>query len=456
VGRRALSLAVSVGFLLLGAAPASAAPAVGSASPDPWTAVAHWTAARRETARPLAPPTLPGGPTTTATATAVPASITTAGEGIDSGDPTSFPNRANGVVYGEFVSSTGTEPYQCSGSVVDSGAGNLVLTAGHCVIDPETGTLASSLVFVPGYREGAVPYGAWGVSRYVTTAAWAATAGGPNPDEGGDLAFLVLADDAEGVSVEGKVGALEIAFDQSREQTYTQWGYPAEAPYDGEVLYSNTSSYGGGDPSFSPAPMRITSDFTGGASGGPWTVEIGGVPTVLSLTDYTYEFLPHSLYGAYLGAAAREAFEAASGEAAPGSPDAGDGAPPTETVGPTATVTAASVGDGAAPGPTTDASASSSLRIESVLREPARGTATVFVAVGGPGALRLSGPAVRTVSLPAPVAGRYRLKVALAAGDAADRARRRRSTTTVGVWVRFAGAGGVRQLSRLIRLDRRP
>jgi V8-like Glu-specific endopeptidase len=440
------------------AAPAAGAPAAGYVAGSPWTAASTWTAARREAARPLPPVTVAGAPAVSKASATAPepdaasatAAVTAAGGGVDTGDPTVFPNRANGVVYGEFPTAAGRERFQCSGGVIDSGAGNLVLTAGHCAIDPETGARAVSLAFVPGYREGATPYGVWGVSRYATTEAWAATAGGPNPDEGGDLAFLVLADDAGGASIEEAVGALGIAFDQPREQTYTQWGYPAEAPYDGEVLYSNPAAYGGPDPSYSPAPMRIASDFTGGSSGGPWTVELGGVPTVLSLTDYTYEALPHSIYGAYLGSAARSAYEVATGEAAPASP--GEEASPLGTSPPPSAAGASPTG--VTPSGAAAEVGSGSLRIASLRRHPARGTATLTVVVDGPGALRLSGAAVRTAKLSAPSAGTYRLPVVLTGRGTAARALRRRGTAKVGVWVRFAGPAGVRQVSRLVRLER--
>lgn len=451
VARSALLLAVAVGVAVLGATPAAGAPASGYVAGSPWTAASTWTAARREAAKPLPLVTVAGAPagSVTAAAGAEPAAAadaptTAAVEGVDTGDPTAFPNRANGVVYGEYVTSAGRERYQCSGSVIDSAAGNLVLTAGHCVIDPETGARATALAFVPGYREGAMPYGIWGVSRYATTEAWAASAGGPYPDEGGDLAFLVLVDDAAGASVEEKVGALGIAFDQPRAQTYTQWGYPAEAPYDGEILYSNTAGYEGSDPSFSPAPMRIASDFTGGSSGGPWTATIGGVPTVLSLTDYTYEALPHSIYGAYLSAAARQTYEVATGEAAPGSPSE----PPAVTSTTTSTAAAAPAAATAEPG-------SGSVRITSILRDPVRGTATVVVDVGGPGTLRLSGAAVRTAARSAPSAGTYRLPVALTGRGTAARTLRRHGTTKVGVWVKFTSAAEVRQVSRLVSLARK-
>lgn len=463
IARRAPLLAAVVGVAMLGATPAAGAavadhtgtgagaPAAGYVAGSPWTVASTWTAARREAAKPLPLVSVagePDGPAATAAGAgpAAAATLTTSAvEGVDTGDSTLYPNRVNGVVYGEYATPSRRELYQCSGSVIHSAAGNVVLTAGHCVIDPETGTRATALAFVPGYREGAMPYGIWGVSRYATTEAWAASAGGSNPDEGGDLAFLVLADDSTGTSVEEKVGSLGIAFDQARLQTYTQWGYPAEAPYDGEILYSNTAVYGGSDPSFSPAPMRIASDFTGGSSGGPWTVTIGGVPTVLSLTDYTYEALPDSIYGAYFGAAAAQTYEVATGEAAPGAP----------TEAPAVTSTPTTTSTTTAPTPAAAEPGSGSLRTSTVVRDPADGTATLAVTVGGPGALRLSGAAVRTVSRSVTSAGTYRLPIVLTGKSTAARVLRRQGSAKVGVWVKFTSAAGVRQVARLVRLDRR-
>jgi hypothetical protein len=47
----------------------------------------------------------------------------------------------------------------CTASVVDSPAGDLVITAAHCV----TGT-SGTIEFVPGYDRGSQPYGAWTVT----------------------------------------------------------------------------------------------------------------------------------------------------------------------------------------------------------------------------------------------------------------------------------------------------
>ncbi len=467
-------LAVLTFVVAVAAGSAAAAPTVGTFGASPGAAIARWTPARRAAAEPMS--VLPvsragtlGGPallgagaasasatsasTSAGTATSASPAPTGAVEGVDTGDPTLFPNRANGIVFGIYRIEGHAQLYQCSGSVIDSPAGDVVLTAGHCVIEPETGVVAESVIFIPGYRETVEPYGDFAASSFVTTPEWSSTAGTADPYEAGDLALLVLAPNAEtGESVEATVGALSIAFEQSREQTYTQWGYPGESPYDGEVLYSHTTPYAGVDFAYPAAvrPIKIASDFTAGASGGPWTVGPASAPTVLSLTDYYYEGDTHHLYGAYFGAAARKVYETATGVVVPPVTTAAPVEPPA-TGAATPAPTPAVSPPAPAPSPATG-----SVRIVSAHGRSTLGEATLVVHLGGPGTLRLSGPAVRPVTTVAEVAGNYRLAVRVKAGGAAARALRRRGSATVGVWVRFTSPLGVRHASRLVHLFARP
>jgi hypothetical protein len=272
--------------------------------------------------------------------------------------------------------------------------------------------------------------------------------------------LVLAARTGTGQSVEATVGALSIAFEQPRGQTYTQWGYPAEAPYpDGEILYSHTTPYAGTDTSYPPAvaPIKIASDFTAGASGGPWTVGPTSALTVLSLTDYYYQGDPRHLYGAYFGSVARQTYERAAGVVVP--PVTVAATEPTVPAAATPVPTPAVTPPPATPSPSSSsatATATGSLRIVSAHGHSTRGEATVVVHVGGPGTLRLSGPAVRAVSVVAEVAGNYRLAVSAKAGGAAARALRLRGSSTVGVWIRFASPIGVRHASRLVHLFARP
>ena len=427
------------------------------------SSAATWTAARRQAAEPLATE-LPAGAEglesvaasaasadSPETRSASPVTKSASVEGVDTGESTLYPNRANGKVYGEYVIRGKTYEYECSGSVIDSAHGDVVLTAGHCVIDPESGAVARDVVFVPGYREGSDPYGVWTATNYATTETWKETAGTRSPNEGGDLAFLVLADNTEGADVEAKVGSLNIAFDQARPQTYTQYGYPAEEPYDGEILYSNTTPYAGtdtNDPLLSPSPIRIASDFTAGSSGGPWTIGSSSAPTVVSLTDYGYEEEPGYIYGAYFGNAARGAYEAASGaEVVAGIEDGVE----------TATGATTSTGAAAVPAtvsPSTSSTASAdALRVRSVRRHASSGTVTIAVAVGGEGVLTLHGGGVWTASQEVGAAGMRRLTVRAKGGTA--RKLLQQGSAAVTVRLAFATASGTRHLSRNIRLVER-
>jgi V8-like Glu-specific endopeptidase len=444
-----------------GTAPAGAelGPLAGSES-----AAAHWTAARRAAAEPL-DTELPAGADglesiaasassssaeAPSTKSATPQTKSASIEGVDTGESTLFPNRANGKIFGEYVIRGKTYEYECSGSVVDSPYGDVVLTAGHCVIDPESGVVARGVVFVPGYREGADPYGVWTATAYATTETWKATAGTSSPNEGGDLSFLVLEDNSSGKSVEETVGSLNIAFDQARAQTYTQYGYPAEEPYDGEVLYKHTAAYDGtdlNDPFLKPSPIKIASDFTAGSSGGPWTVGSSSSPTVASVTDYGYEDEPGYLYGAYFGEAARSAYEVASGaEVAAGIEDGVTAESEAATSSGAATTTPST---GVPTPSSTSKSSADALRIKAIRRHPANGTATITVVVGGEGTLSLRGSGVAASSQEV-TAGTWRVTVRTKGSTA--RKLLQDGSVTVTARLTLATASGTRHLSRTLRL----
>jgi len=99
----------------------------------------------------------------------------------------------------------------CSASVVDSPAGNLVITAAHCL----AGRQAGQFVFVPGYDNGRAPYGAWPVRRVITDQDWAWS----DPDD--DVAFVDLTR-----AVQDVTGAERLGTGQPPGQLVTVIGYP--------------------------------------------------------------------------------------------------------------------------------------------------------------------------------------------------------------------------------------
>ena len=104
--------------------------------------------------------------------------------------------------------------------MVDSPAGNLVLTAAHCL----AGLSPSQIVFVPEYRDGAAPYGVWPVTRVVVDEAWSASA---SPDD--DMAFLLVHQPGTKASVQSFTGGERLGFGQPPRQLVRVTGYPDNA-----------------------------------------------------------------------------------------------------------------------------------------------------------------------------------------------------------------------------------
>ena len=268
----------------------------------------YWTAYRMARAESA---TLSLGLTGRAKADA--ASTADAGPATDASAAAGLPARVHGKVF--FTIAGGSEPgdFTCSGTVVHSNSHTAVLTAGHCVDDPEYGGgFATNWTFVPGYRRGAEPFGEWPATRLLTTGPWESSA---NVRQ--DLGVALVSRDGEGRGIEDVLGARPIDFGISRAQTYAAFGYPA-APtlfnpaFDGQRLFRCDSGVTGSDaPSGSgPETLEIDCDMTAGASGGGW-VDAGGA--VNSLISYAYAGDLSHLYGPYFGAKAHSFYERASG-----------------------------------------------------------------------------------------------------------------------------------------------
>lgn len=116
----------------------------------------------------------------------------------------------------------------CSGDTVTSGNASTVITAGHCV--KLEGKWHTDWVFVPGYDNGSAPYGEWPAKRTLTTSQWEA-----DEDINYDVGAAVV-QQVGGQNLTDVVGGQGIAFNQERGQKMHAFGYPAEAPYDGEQL----------------------------------------------------------------------------------------------------------------------------------------------------------------------------------------------------------------------------
>ena len=157
-----------------------------------------------------------------------------------------------------FTSSSGKlGSHFCTASVVHSPAGDLALTAAHCV----TG-VSGTVVFVPGYHDGKAPYGIWRVTHVYTDEAWNSS---QDPDD--DFAFLSVVDATQGVPVEDITGAEQLGKSHTT-RTYVQViGYPDGASE--PVQCANWSTV------FSPTQLEFDcGGYTDGTSGGPFLTDV--------------------------------------------------------------------------------------------------------------------------------------------------------------------------------------
>lgn len=92
------------------------------------------------------------------------------------------------------------QPHSCSASVVASASRDLIITAAHCLAGNGAG-----VEFVPGYRDGNMPYGVWTATQAYVDPAWTA-----DQDPQHDVAILKLQRqrlDERWVGVQDVVGA---------------------------------------------------------------------------------------------------------------------------------------------------------------------------------------------------------------------------------------------------------
>ena len=150
----------------------------------------------------------------------------------------------------------GSPVHTCTASVVDSSAGNLLITAAHCL----AGT-AYGYTFAPGYYRGVEPFGSWTAVASYGAPEWLASQAPQS-----DFAFLVVAphqvnghaQQIEDVTGGNQLGTAPVTGDEVAVPAY------AFGSDDEPVTCTIHVYYDAAYPAFNCNP------YPGGTSGSPW------------------------------------------------------------------------------------------------------------------------------------------------------------------------------------------
>ena len=218
---------------------------------------------------------------------------------------------------GKVYFSLGGGDFVCSGALVRSKHAYVVLTAAHCVRNGR-GQWATNWTFVPGYNDGADPYGQYTARRFFVSPHWKGAGTG---SERYDVAFVrVTPVTMRGSRPRGSAAPAGLPIRFARTQTLAPsspayvFGYPALPPYTG--LYANYCAGRAAASASRPGSVRTACAMTAGDSGGPWLSGFSpraGTGTVTAVTAFKLSGNLRTLYATVLGPSARALYLSASG-----------------------------------------------------------------------------------------------------------------------------------------------
>jgi hypothetical protein len=217
----------------------------------------------------------------------------------------SFPARTAGKVF--FTNSVNHLNYVCSGTIVNSEGKDVVWTAGHCVHGGQGGLFHSNWVFVPSYQNGWAPYGTWSARQLWTMNSWMSSS-----DYASDMGAAVMNTNFGGWRIVDYLGGQGITWNQSKNITVTSFGYPQDAPFNGQLLWN---CYGTTFPEWvvlfwSSETIGLPCDMTGGSSGGGWLAFFNGTTGYVDgHNDYKYNNNPNTMYSPYYDDTASSLFQ---------------------------------------------------------------------------------------------------------------------------------------------------
>jgi hypothetical protein len=321
IARRYVASLVAAAALVCSAAPAAqaatSAPVSHQVSQSPAQVRAYWTPQRLQSAAPVDSPEVAGPSYSIASLASAVSQASgqaveihpTSGRSTYASEPgseTSFPQRVHGKVF--FTVPTQGD-FACSGTLVASLLRNVVVTAGHCVDDPDVQQWSVNLIFIPAYRDGVAPLGAYPATSLLSTDEWTTS---------GDLSYDVgIAQLA--TPLEDQLGARGIVFNKPPKSTYQIFGYPGlpNPPYNGERLVACDASFFSLQYTGHPfSTIAYPCDMQEGSSGGGWVTPAGVVASVVS--HGSCEFDPSTcgqIAGPYFGDAIKALYNKAGGSA---------------------------------------------------------------------------------------------------------------------------------------------
>ena len=165
----------------------------------------------------------------------------------------------------------------CTGTVIDSPRGDLVLTAAHCVASRAADYTAGSITFAPGYDNGPDSRlgGVWSVEQIDVSPGYKSD---ENPED--DYAILVIAPKS-GLDIQRVTGGLRLGTTKLPEQVavvgYNDLAYDVDG---NEAIICSATAFEETDDG-EPWSRFDCPNYQDGTSGGPWITKDGTVVGVI-------------------------------------------------------------------------------------------------------------------------------------------------------------------------------
>lgn len=202
-----------------------------------------------------------------------------------------------GALFGTSNGSIDGQGHYCTGSVVNSPQGDVIVTAAHCVYD--SSGAYTDIAFVPGYHDGQDPYGVWIPSAVIVAPQWASDS---DPDY--DVAFVIVHEQGSSAKIQDVVGGDQLGLSPNYADLTQVVGYP-ESTEQPITCTNYTKEFS--DSSLNTDQLEFDcSDYPGGTSGGPFLQDVDantGLGTIVGVIG-GYEAggdTPDVSYSSYFG-----------------------------------------------------------------------------------------------------------------------------------------------------------